>query len=259
MTSGTDTPENEEYELTKEQVEQFYEEGYLGPLKACSPEEAREFREQAWNTLETENYPLQDADVSPRHDRHRDSRLVYDFVTQPGIVEKISDIYGPDLLLWTSHLWEKGPGEEGVPWHQEQHFSAIEPPITATLDLALDPYDEKSGCFQVIPGSHEGFIPHTGADGAESQGYADRDYFDESEAVSVELEPGEFLVYNSRLLHQTLDNDTDRSRRTVSCRMTTPLVNILTDSPIMYDDHEAIVVKGEDWHGLNATTTPPEE
>lgn len=244
--------------LSREEVLKFHTEGYLGPIKACSPEEARQFVEQfEADVLEQDSYPLEDADVSARHDRHLDSRLVYEFLTQPSIVETISAIYGSDLLLWSSHFWEKDPEESGVPWHQEHHFSAVEPPLTATIDLALDPVDEEAGCMGVIPGSHERAVPHTEADGAESQGWVDPEYVDAEDSVRVELEAGEFILYNSRLLHRTYTNDTDARRRSFSCRMTTPEVWIKSDSPLMYDGHESIVVSGEDSHGLNETTEPP--
>lgn len=244
---------------SREQVEQFHEEGYLGPLRACSPEEATEFIETAEaEILSGDSYPLDQTDKSIKHDRHRDSRLVYEFLSQPSIVQPIASVYGPDLLLWTSHFWKKDSGENGVPWHQEQHFSAVEPPVTATIDLALDPVDERSGCMEVIPGSHERFVPHGDAGGAESQGLADPECVDEERAVSIPLEPGEFVLYNSRLLHRTLDNDTGTPRRSISCRMTKPTVKIQRDSPLMYDDHASIVVTGEDRHGINPTVEPPE-
>lgn len=247
-----------DYELSDEEVSQFYEEGYLGPLRACSPEEATAFADTFQSSIRDDDDRGLDG-VSETHDRHRDSTTVYEFLTQPGILDRVRSLYGPNLLLWTSHFWEKEPGDEGVPWHQEQHFSAIEPPITATLDLALDPYPAESGCFQVIPGSHEEFVPHSDATGAESQGYADPAHVDETAAVDVELEAGEFLIYNSRLVHRTQPNRTETSTRTISCRLTTPLVDVQTESPLLYDDHAATVVSGDDWGGRNETTAPPTE
>lgn len=244
--------------LSYEQVEQFHERGYLGPLRACSPERAMEFAETAEQEVLTGEYPLEHTDKSIRHDRYRDSKRVYDFLSQSSIVETVASVYGLDLLLWTSHFWEKDPDESGVPWHQEQHFSAVEPPVTATIDLALDPVDREAGCMEVVPGSHEEFVSHGEAAGAESQGMVNPNAVDEDRAVSVPLEPGEFVLYNSRLLHRTLDNDTDRRRRSISCRMTMPMVKIRRDSPLMYDEHASIVVHGEDRHGINPTVAPPE-
>lgn len=245
--------------LSIEQVLQFHEEGYIGPLRACSPDEARQFIETAeTDVLSAEMEPEDWPSPSRKHDRHRDSGLVYDFLTQSTIVDPVRSIYGPDLLLWTSHFWKKAPGETGVPWHQEQHFSAIEPPVTATIDLALDPVDETAGCMQVVPGSHEEFIPHGEAAGAESQGLADPAYVDEAAAVNVELEAGEFVLYNSRLAHRTLDNDTDEAHRSISCRMTNPTVHIKSGSALMYDGHASLLVNGEDRHGINRTAEPPE-
>ncbi|MFB6176111.1 MAG: phytanoyl-CoA dioxygenase family protein, partial [Halobaculum sp.] len=227
----------------------------LGPIRACSPSAAREFVE----TFETEvlGSESDDREASPRHDRHLDSRSVYEFLTQSSIVETIRSIYGSDLLLWSSHFWEKEPGEEGVPWHQERHFSAVEPPVTATIDLALDPVDETSGCMGVIPGSHERAVPHTEADGAESQGYVDSRFVEEAETVRIGLDPGEFVLYNARLLHRTYANETDRRRRSLSCRMTIPEVRIDSESPLLYSGHQSVVVSGTDGHGLNETTEPP--
>ena len=48
-----------------------------------------------------------------------DCRMVYDLYAHPGVIQKMASSYGPDLLLWRSLFWVKGPGGPETPWHQD--------------------------------------------------------------------------------------------------------------------------------------------
>lgn len=249
-------------ELSEEDIEQYHEKGYIGPFRLFEEDEVLDIVGRIQQQVaEPDDYPLSEYDGIPReHDRHRDSPAMYELCSQPGIVERTSDIYGDDVVLWSSHIWQKDPGGSKVPWHQGDHFHPIEPPVTLTAWVALSDATEENGCLQMIPESHKESIPHVEADGDDAfHDMADTDQIDNDEAVSLELEPGEFVMFNERCLHRSLENDTDSPRVGVSVRLTLPFVKVRNESDELYEGHKTMVLKGEDSVGLNETMEPPVE
>lgn len=231
-------------------VRQFHEDGYLGPYTAFTPDEMADIRDYVEkHVLDSDDGPQ---DGSPVHDRHRDHRQVYDLYTHPAIVDRMGSIFGDDLLLWATHFWNKQPGDAEIPWHQDGSFWDIEPPLNLSAWIALDEVTTENACVNLIPGSHRRQIPHVDApDRMAFDEMADPDAFDPDDAVSMELEPGQFFLFTERTLHQSDPNDSDRRRLGTSMRVTVPFVDVDHDS--LYDGHRATVVRGDDWHEINET------
>ena len=95
--------------LSAAEVERFRRDGYLGPYSLCSPDVMAAMRPSIERVLET------DPPVSHNrlHNRHLDSRTVYDLATDPAIVERMVALYGPDLLLWRTKLLRQESGQQG--------------------------------------------------------------------------------------------------------------------------------------------------
>lgn len=237
-----------DFRLDLEDVRRFHERGFLGPFRTYGRDEMAEIREAIEDTvLDSDDGPQ---DGVPVHDRHRDRRVVYDLVTRPEIVDRMAAIYGEDLLLWATHFWNKQPGDAAIPWHQDGSFWSIEPPVNLSAWIAIDEVTAENSCVNIIPGSHREAIPHVEApEEAAFDKTADPDAFDPSEAVQMELEPGEFFLFNERTLHQSDANDSDKRRLGMSMRVTVPFVDV--DHDDLYDGHAATVLSGEDWQGLN--------
>jgi ectoine hydroxylase-related dioxygenase (phytanoyl-CoA dioxygenase family) len=236
------------FRLDIEEVRRFHEQGFLGPFQTYSRDEMADVREAIEDTvLDSDNGPQ---DGVPVHDRHRDRRIIYDLVTQPEIVDRMASIYGEDLLLWATHFWNKQPGDAAIPWHQDGSFWSIEPPVNISAWIAIDDVTEENSCVNIVPGSHRETIPHVEAPAEDAfDKTADLDTFDQSEAVSMELEPGEFFLFNERTLHQSDANTSDMRRLGMSMRVTVPFVNIEHDD--LYEGHLATVISGEDRQGIN--------
>lgn len=239
-------------ELSREEVHQYHDEGYIGPYRLFDEDEAAPILESVRDTIRsTGEHPSGDEDADPAVCRHVDSRDMYELCTHPGIVERAADIYGDDLMLWTSQLWEKEPGGRENPWHQGDQFHPIEPPVTMTAWVALTEVTEENGCCQVIPESHFDHIPHVKA--GDDKGFdvqAHPDMIDEERALSFELEPGEAFLFNERCVHRSFANDADEPRVGASVRLTLPWVKC-------YRDYGKMLVKGEDAMGLNEFDDPP--
>ena len=169
------------------------------------------------------------------YDRHLDSSFLADHVGRPEIVQRVASIMGPDLLCWRTEFFPKYPGDEGTDWHQADTFANASgsPQIlwpdgsdfggTITAWCAFTEATIETACLQFVPGTHEtmyydetkrmhydpsktnlekegvrrGFF---GYDYRELQ--IDPDWKpDESKAVSMEMRPGQFIIFWSTLMH----------------------------------------------------------
>ena len=109
---------------------------------------------------------------------------------------------GPDLVVWTTNFWLKEPGGAEIPWHQDINFWPIEPPVNVSAWIAIDEVTAENACVRIIPGSHRQFMQHGRApDEMAIAEMVDPAAYDASQAVNMELKPGEFFLFSERLLH----------------------------------------------------------
>tara|TARA_B110000977_G_C11053437_1_gene483174 strand:+ start:951 stop:1334 length:384 start_codon:yes stop_codon:yes gene_type:complete len=116
----------------------------------------------------------------------------------------MNSIVGEDLLLWRAHFFDKRPGAKKFPWHQDYDYWCLEPPVIIPAWIAIDRVAREKACMQFIPGSHRKLLPHVKAppDMAFLK-MADPTHVDSNLTIEIELEHGEFMLLNERLLHQS--------------------------------------------------------
>ena len=238
---------------TPEQVEQFREDGYLGPFELCPPDEMARIAARVDAEVLAGEAPPQGHHQS----RHLDSRVVYDLCAHEAIVSRMASVYGPDLLLWRSHFFLKEPGAAEVPWHQDTNYWPLEPPLNISAWVAIDDVTVENACVNIIPGSHQSVVPHVRSpEGMLFAEMADMDYIDTSTAVPMELRAGEFFLFNERTVHQSEPNRSDRRRLGLAVRVTTPIVRV--DHRRLFPGHKAVPLCGEDRMDLNEVGAPPD-
>ncbi|TLS52628.1 phytanoyl-CoA dioxygenase family protein [Paenibacillus antri] len=216
---------------TEFSLERYRTEGYSGPIAGLSLEEAEAGYRSFFETLgQSRHRPgPTSANLSAWHHRHR---WAYDLATHPRIVQAMRSILGPDIILWAMHFWYKEPrNEKFIPWHQDINYWPMEPEINATAWVSLGFSLTENGCLRVIPGTHELDAEHTSMnDGTSAFGEGLRgDLVDESEAVDVEMSPGQIVFFNERLFHGSNRNASDIPRVAFSVRYTTPEVAFKLD------------------------------
>ena len=145
--------------LTEEEMLHFRTRGFLGPYSLCSEVEMAELRPAIEEVLETDP----PNGKNRIHNRHLDSRVVYDLSTHPEILNRMVALYGADLLLWRTNFFIKYKGTKAIPWHQDFNYWPIEPPIIVSAWIAVDASTKENGNLQLIPGSHRKIIPHVKA------------------------------------------------------------------------------------------------
>ena len=237
--------------LSAAEMARFRRDGYLGPYTLCSPGQMAALRPTIEQVLESDP-PHTDNRV---HNRHLDSRAVYDLATHPEIVERMAALYGGDLLLWRTNFFVKQRGSKAIPWHQDFNYWPLEPPVIVSAWIAVDPSTRQNGNLQVIPGSHRTIVPHVAATpDVQFEEMADAGYYDPCDLTDLEMQPGEFILFNERTLHHSEANHSERRRIGLAVRAIIPIVKVLIyDS----DDHTLQVIHGTDTMGFNRLAPPP--
>jgi ectoine hydroxylase-related dioxygenase (phytanoyl-CoA dioxygenase family) len=148
-----------------------------------------------------------------RHKSHLLFSWLGDLVRQTRIVDAIEDLYGPNILCWTTNFFIKEAHSPGfVSWHQDSTYWGLDPDEVITAWVALTEVTEENGYMQVIPGSHKiDQLPHVDTfhkDNLLSRGQEIAVEVDRSKAVGLALQPGEMSLHHIKLVH---GSDANRS------------------------------------------------
>lgn len=237
------------------------------------------------------------------YDRHLDMSFLADHVGRPQIVDRVRSVLGPDLLCWRTEFFPKYPGDEGTDWHQADTFANAsgKPQIvwpdefkrfggTITVWTAFTEASIETGSLQFVPGTHEvmrydetkkmDYDPDR-INGAEKDGVR-RGFFgydyrelqidpdwkpDESRAISMQLRPGEAVIFSSTLQHASHPHAglTEEMRLGFAARYVPTCVDVYPDTDVIeeyggtvsLDRYGAVLVSGEDQynHRLATETT----
>lgn len=132
----------------------------------------------------------------------------HDFAVSERAVSVVASILGEDIDVFQSMFILKNPGAWGQPWHQDSYYFNFDQQPQVGLWLAISEATLENGCLSVLPGSQSNAVlPHIPdrRNGA-NHGYLEVLGLDESKAVPVLMNPGDLLVFNSFLLHRSVDN-----------------------------------------------------
>ncbi|MCC6467129.1 MAG: phytanoyl-CoA dioxygenase family protein [Alphaproteobacteria bacterium] len=197
--------------LTSAQIEGFRRDGYVGRIPALSPAEVARFREMA------ERFE-RDHPEDARWAFDIKANLLFDWVYDNGrharILEPVSDLLGPDLLLTDSIFRIKDPGTAvNYGWHQDAARITVEP-CPVIVYVAFSPATAENGCLSVIPGTHRAVQPF---DLVSNPGQPNRRVARVrdpavEQAVRLELEPGEIAIFSANVVHGSPANRS-RARR----------------------------------------------
>jgi Phytanoyl-CoA dioxygenase (PhyH) len=238
--------------LSPDEVQRFHRDGYLTPFTRMPVAEMEAVRaELDRSTLDTVGIS-----GSRHQSRHLDSRLVYDLCAHPTVVDRVASLLGPDVVLWRSNFFDKPHGAKSIPWHQDFNFWPLDPIVNVSAWLAITPCVIANSCVHVIPGSHRKILRHGPVDTSleDFDEKADETAFDASKKVPIELQPGQFFLFNERLLHGSAVNQGER-RCGLAIRMTTPAVRVFSEE--LFPEHGCLLIAGEDRFAKNRMLLPP--
>jgi non-heme Fe2+,alpha-ketoglutarate-dependent halogenase len=193
--------------LSQQQIDQYYEQGFLSPVDVMSEDEAISYRQKLEAT--ERDYP-DEINAQNRNNSHLSFSFLDKLVHHPKIVDAVEDLIGPNISLWGSVLFIKEPQTAGfVSWHQDATYMGIKPHRFVTPWLALTPSNLENGCMSMIPGSHiEHIREHRDTfddDNILTRGQAVSNV-DESTAVDLILRPGQMSLHNAEVIHGSRPN-----------------------------------------------------
>ncbi|HEX7645168.1 MAG TPA: chlorinating enzyme [Burkholderiaceae bacterium] len=290
-----------QFSLSEAELKAFRENGYAGPFDVYDPQEMTEAYKKLRSEMFDRShaiYDLEHTSLLAGYDRHLDIDFFSKHVMKRQIVDRVESILGPNLICWRSEMFPKYPGDEGTDWHQADTFghASGRPQVVwpqadfggaITVWTAVTEAVKENGCLRFIPGTHEEMfydeskemkytpeqVNQLEKNGIKS-GFFGYDYRnlqkdpdwipDESKAVSMEMKPGQCVIFWSTLMHASFPNTTkDKTRLGFTARYVPTSVKIYpeTDNIVEYgstlslDKYGVVLVSGNDEYGHNRMLT----
>lgn len=228
--------------LTPAQIEQYAKSGFVAPIRIMTTDQARELRERLESFERSHDGPLKGA---MRHKSHLLFTWLNDLIRSPAILDAVEDLYGPNLLCWSTHFFIKEAHDPGfVSWHQDSTYWGLSSPDVVTAWVALSESTMANGAMQVIPGTHVmDQVPHRDTfakNNLLTRGQEIAVDVDEAQAVPLELQPGEMSLHHVRIIHGSKPNSSVRRRIGFAIRY------IPTSVRQLQGRDSATLVRGED-------------
>ncbi len=223
----------EPYRISKNQIDQFNENGYLAGIKLLNDEQLNVIRKELMEVADAShpgNYLFYEYNSNESIDPQtilfhalgawRITPGFHDVLWNPAFVMAASQLLGNvPVRFWHDQLFYK-PAKKGgvVAWHQDYSYWTRTKPIAhITCWCALDDATIENGCLQYIPGSHGwGLLPKPVIAG-ELHGIKDflndrqKQKFDLPQMVPVKA--GEAIFHHSLALHGSGENKSAQPRR----------------------------------------------
>lgn len=203
------------HQLTEGQIADYHRDGFLSPVEVFSDAEASSLRTH-FEDFENHFGGTKNA-ASVRADLHLIQNWAWSVVNDPRIVIPITQVLGPNVLLWSTNWFIKEPGDQKiVSYHQDANYWGLEPHDVATAWLALSDAPSRSGPMSFVPGSHrEELHSHTNTfseNNLLSRGQEINKPIDERLSKLAPLKAGEMSLHHVRTIHNSGPNDSEDRR-----------------------------------------------
>ena len=222
-----------QYQLSKEQVEFFNENGYLAGVKMLDDNQIDYLRNELAE-LGDINHPGHELFYEYHSNESTDPSTIlfralgawrittgfHDVLWNPRFLVAASQLLGnKPVRFWHDQLFYK-PAKKGgvVAWHQDYSYWTRTKPIAhLTCWCGLDDATKENGCLQYIAGSHKwGLLPKPVIAG-DLEGI--RDFLGEDQRKQLdhpsyaEVKAGEAIFHHPLTLHGSGENKSDKPRR----------------------------------------------
>ena len=166
------------------------------------------------------------------------------FCTAGAHLPAVVQLLGPNVCFthqqFVTKLPDAGEQRSDIPFHQDDGYGRLEPPLDLTLWIALVDTDERNGCLWIVPRSHQaGLLAHEPSgvnpvlvEAAVAEG-----------AIAVPMRAGEGVAFTGLTLHGSGPNRSDAARPSLFVRYCDPHVKMLSEGgrPVLDDPHSWMV------------------
>lgn len=216
--------------LSPDLARQYQADGYLFPLPALGPEKAAAARAEL-EAIEAKwldgGLPLP-LNTYKRVNAHVVMPMAARIARDPGILDVIEGILGPDILVYAAEFFIKeARTTQIVSMHQDLTYwglGATQGLVTAWI--ALSPSTPESGCMDFVRASHKNpILPHEDTfdeNNLLSRGQEIRVDVAEADKVAIEIHPGQMSLHHGLTIHGSGPNTSDDRRIALVVRYCTP-------------------------------------
>lgn len=192
--------------LTEAERARYAADGYLAPLAGLSAAEAQACRDRLVPYLDARGF----AEARIRNSPHLLFPWAADLIRHPRILDAVTALIGPDVVVRNSVLFIKAPNDPGYnAWHQDGAYWDLVGDRVVSAWIALTDSTAANGAVRVLPGSHrEPRLAHelrSDPHGRLLRGQTIAGV-DERQAVAVELRAGQFSLHDVWLVHGSPPN-----------------------------------------------------
>ena len=198
---------------------------------------------------------------------HHFERWVWDIVCEPAILDMVERQIGPNIVIWSTHLFCREPGTgETVPWHQDAPYWNVKGNHAAGVWIALDDITPENGPMGVLPSWHtKGVLPLVKDNTAKL--FTDEISPDalpadaDAQRVPYHIKAGQAAIHDVMLPHTSSPNRSSSRRRVLVLRYIAAdgelgpktYTNCVTGEPMPRD---FFLVRGEDVAHRNLSRSP---
>jgi len=232
--------------LSADQIKRYQDTGLMFPQRVMTTDDATNYLAQ----LESyESYSGGPVNGKWRYKSH----LVFPWFDQlmrhPAILNLVRSLLGNDLMVWTTHIYPKEPGDgRFISWHQDSAHWGLDSNQVLSVWVALTDATRENGCMRMLPGSHHnGQVEHQDTRDSNNiltRGQTISNGIEEDRSVWIELKAGEVSVHHVDMFHASTPNQSNQRRVGIAIRYITPSAR-----QTRIDEDYATLVSGEDRFG----------
>ena len=232
--------------LSADQIKRYHDTGLMFPQRVMTTDDATNYLAQL------ESYESNTGGPVNGKWRYK-SHLVFPWFNQlmrhPAILDLVRSLLGNDLMVWTTHIYPKEPGDgRFISWHQDSAHWGLDSNQVLSVWVALTDATRENGCMRMLPGSHHnGQVEHQDTRDSNNiltRGQTISNGIEEDRSVWIELKAGEVSVHHVDMFHASTPNQSNQRRVGVAIRYITPSAR-----QTRIDEDYATLVSGEDRFG----------
>lgn len=182
--------------------QEFSDEGFTIHRGFFSRQEVAELLAeiQRAETLEPGSSRLDKGGLTFKHNLFHRSPYLQAFISQKKVVDLLKEIIGPDIWVRWDQAVAKLPRAPEFPWHQDNGYNGLKQGHFQFW-VAITEITAETGLLWFQPGSHKcGVMPH------QPTGSHALCIGNPEQAVSIEADPGDVVLFSSLMLHRTSPN-----------------------------------------------------
>ncbi len=235
--------------------EQYERDGYVIIRNAIDPALAQETSDHVDWLLE------KNPGIRPEQLHHKllhKDPFMHRLTGDDRLLDIVEPFIGSDIALFAAHYIAKAPFKgQPVLWHQDGSYWPLEPMEVITIWLAATDSTVENGCMRVLPGTqHQKLLTLRQMQKTDGEsdvlGYGiDPRTLDESQAVDLELQPGDVSIHHPNVIHGSNANDSARWRKGLTLRY------IPTSTKILIEGHSPFLLRGNAVPDINSYESKP--